>query len=348
MAKEPPDEDRITSWRDEAERRGPARLRGGRRRPARGARLPGRRRTGGGARMIRRRVGKLLGRGDGEPKAAPFIVGVGRSGTTLLRMMLDAHPELTIPPETHFLPELIDMTKRKEATRRRGRRLPARAPRAGATSASTGGAARAPVARRDPLTARRALRSFYDLYARSRASRAGARSRPATRRTWARSPPPARGALHPPDPRRPRRRALEAAKARRRRAGPRRPRSAGRRIDPRAQALAEGRPLHRGPLRGPGHRHRADAARGLRVLRAPVGRRDPALPRALRRPPRGDEARAARTRTASPPGLEQVLAERRAKSHSSSPSRPAPTGSSCGAKMTPECREAFEAMPASC
>ena len=38
---------------------------------------------------------------------APFIVGVGRSGTTLLRMMLDAHPELAIPPETHFVNDLL-------------------------------------------------------------------------------------------------------------------------------------------------------------------------------------------------------------------------------------------------
>jgi hypothetical protein len=38
---------------------------------------------------------------------APFVVGVGRSGTTLLRLMLDAHPELTIPPETHFVADLI-------------------------------------------------------------------------------------------------------------------------------------------------------------------------------------------------------------------------------------------------
>jgi hypothetical protein len=42
---------------------------------------------------------------------APFIVGVGRSGTTLLRMMLDAHPQLTIPPETHFVPELIKASR---------------------------------------------------------------------------------------------------------------------------------------------------------------------------------------------------------------------------------------------
>ncbi len=40
-------------------------------------------------------------------RPAPFVVGVGRSGTTLMRMMLDSHPELAIPPETHFVPELI-------------------------------------------------------------------------------------------------------------------------------------------------------------------------------------------------------------------------------------------------
>lgn len=33
----------------------------------------------------------------------PIIVGVPRSGTTLLRFMLDAHPEMAIPPETAFL-----------------------------------------------------------------------------------------------------------------------------------------------------------------------------------------------------------------------------------------------------
>jgi hypothetical protein len=38
---------------------------------------------------------------------APFVVGVGRSGTTLLRMMLDAHPELAVPPETHFVNDLL-------------------------------------------------------------------------------------------------------------------------------------------------------------------------------------------------------------------------------------------------
>jgi hypothetical protein len=37
---------------------------------------------------------------------APFIVGVSRSGTTLLRMMLDSHPDLAILPETHFIPRI--------------------------------------------------------------------------------------------------------------------------------------------------------------------------------------------------------------------------------------------------
>lgn len=33
----------------------------------------------------------------------PIVVGAPRSGTTLLRFMLDAHPELAVPPETGFL-----------------------------------------------------------------------------------------------------------------------------------------------------------------------------------------------------------------------------------------------------
>jgi hypothetical protein len=33
----------------------------------------------------------------------PFIVGRGRSGTTLLRAMLDSHPEMAVPDESHFV-----------------------------------------------------------------------------------------------------------------------------------------------------------------------------------------------------------------------------------------------------
>ncbi len=41
----------------------------------------------------------------------PFVVGVGRSGTTLLRLMLDSHPELTIPAETQFVPAVIEAAR---------------------------------------------------------------------------------------------------------------------------------------------------------------------------------------------------------------------------------------------
>lgn len=38
----------------------------------------------------------------------PFVVGCGRSGTTLLRAMLDSHPELVIPFESRFIPALVE------------------------------------------------------------------------------------------------------------------------------------------------------------------------------------------------------------------------------------------------
>src|SRR4051794_12157542 len=36
-----------------------------------------------------------------------FIIGAGRSGTTLLRLILTGHSRLQIPPETWFLEELV-------------------------------------------------------------------------------------------------------------------------------------------------------------------------------------------------------------------------------------------------
>ena len=64
-------------------------------------------------RAIRRRRLERAAR-DHDP--APFVVGHGRSGTTLLRLMLDAHPALVIPPETQFLPQLIEVSKQPGAT----------------------------------------------------------------------------------------------------------------------------------------------------------------------------------------------------------------------------------------
>jgi Sulfotransferase family len=45
---------------------------------------------------------------------APFVVGASRSGTTMLRLMLDSHPQLAIPPETHFIPEVAALCKAAE------------------------------------------------------------------------------------------------------------------------------------------------------------------------------------------------------------------------------------------
>jgi hypothetical protein len=39
----------------------------------------------------------------------PVIVGCPRSGTSLLAVMLDAHPQLAIPPETSFLPTVMGL-----------------------------------------------------------------------------------------------------------------------------------------------------------------------------------------------------------------------------------------------
>jgi hypothetical protein len=60
---------------------------------------------------------RALSRGAGgdDSKGPPvFVVGCPRSGTTLLRVMLDAHPELAIPPESHFIPPLWSVRRRYE------------------------------------------------------------------------------------------------------------------------------------------------------------------------------------------------------------------------------------------
>ena len=46
---------------------------------------------------------------QGSPRDAPVVLlGVSRSGTTLLKEMLDQHPSLAIPPESYFIPQLWD------------------------------------------------------------------------------------------------------------------------------------------------------------------------------------------------------------------------------------------------
>jgi hypothetical protein len=41
-----------------------------------------------------------------------FVVGAARSGTTLIRVMLDRHPGVAIPPESHFIPRLFEQRRR--------------------------------------------------------------------------------------------------------------------------------------------------------------------------------------------------------------------------------------------
>lgn len=66
------------------------------------------------ARLVRG-VTRSHNRRDPAPDPAPFIVGVPRSGTTLLRLMLDAHPLLAIGGETHYMPALFARWRELEA-----------------------------------------------------------------------------------------------------------------------------------------------------------------------------------------------------------------------------------------
>lgn len=108
----------------------------------------------------------------------PFVLGVGRSGTTMLRLMLDAHSQLAIPQETGFAEEIE-------------RRLSAGTPLAEAalgaisdcdnsssfglsTDDLAGAFADLPPGDRDGAGTGLALRAFYSLYARSQGkTRAG-------------------------------------------------------------------------------------------------------------------------------------------------------------------------------
>jgi hypothetical protein len=49
-----------------------------------------------------------LDRPENRSGAPVVVLGVSRSGTTLLKEMLDTHPRLAIPPESYFIPQLWD------------------------------------------------------------------------------------------------------------------------------------------------------------------------------------------------------------------------------------------------
>lgn len=53
-------------------------------------------------------------RGPDSPAVFPFFVGCGRSGTTLLRAMIDSHPMFAVPAETQFILTLAERRRRYE------------------------------------------------------------------------------------------------------------------------------------------------------------------------------------------------------------------------------------------
>jgi len=109
-------------------------------------------------------------RADAGRVPVPFVVGAPRSGTTLLRLMLDAHPELAIPPETYFIPKSVKAWRHAKRPHRPLSPLDAYLD-------TVTGHTRWPdfhldadeyrrrLAERRPGSASEAIRGFYELYA---------------------------------------------------------------------------------------------------------------------------------------------------------------------------------------
>lgn len=98
----------------------------------------------------------------------PIIVGAPRSGTTLLRLMLDSHPALAIPPETGFLKLATKLKGRDHKLRERFVRAlvtyPAEAP-CWPDFEIPEEALRTAVAAISPFSFAEGYRAFYRLYA---------------------------------------------------------------------------------------------------------------------------------------------------------------------------------------
>ncbi|MET3444464.1 hypothetical protein ABIC94_005275 [Variovorax paradoxus] len=98
----------------------------------------------------------------------PVIVGAPRSGTTLLRLMLDAHPDLAIPPETTFVAAVSALTESHGDLRTRFLETITAYP-PGAPNWQDFGLAREALAEAvqalEPFTLADGLRAFYRLYA---------------------------------------------------------------------------------------------------------------------------------------------------------------------------------------
>jgi len=60
---------------------------------------------------------RVVIKGEQEPSYAPpiFVIGCYRSGTSLIRRMLDSHSRVACPPESKFMVELLEMLMDKKA-----------------------------------------------------------------------------------------------------------------------------------------------------------------------------------------------------------------------------------------
>lgn len=98
----------------------------------------------------------------------PVIVGAPRSGTTLLRLMLDAHPDLAIPPETSFVVAASKLDESSSDVRERFldtvTTYPTQAPNWQDFGLAREALAEA-VQALTPFTVADGLRAFYRLYA---------------------------------------------------------------------------------------------------------------------------------------------------------------------------------------
>ena len=104
----------------------------------------------------------------GVPLPFPIVVGCPRSGTSLLAVMLDSHPEIAFPPETAFLKHVITLEGDAEAQRQRFVDI-VTADRTPVSNWSDFGLDRGAFAARiaalTPFTAGAGTREFYRMYA---------------------------------------------------------------------------------------------------------------------------------------------------------------------------------------
>lgn len=106
---------------------------------------------------------RLRGRSP-TPPPAPFVCGVTRSGTTLLRLMLDSHPDVAIPGETHWVPKLIKSFERSKQSGEDAANLVIDHKRWGDFHLDAV-ELREKIVALDPVTAADSIRTFYMTYA---------------------------------------------------------------------------------------------------------------------------------------------------------------------------------------